>query len=105
MGRESETAMSHRNKTYKYPVDYAPLILNTNLIKPGSKIGYPYDSIWDCLDWEPIVIITTLCTTANEESLIYPSIKSWINPGQHFTSLRLCKYSQILHLSPSINSQ
>ena len=32
-------------------------------------------------DWEPTVITTTLFTTATRESLIYPSIKSWNNPG------------------------
>ena len=34
-----------------------------------SKIGYPWDSIWDHLDWEPAVITTTLCSTANGKSL------------------------------------
>ena len=35
-----------------------PLILNTNLIKRESKIGYPQNSIWDRLDWELAVITT-----------------------------------------------
>ena len=60
---------------------YTPMILNTNVIKQELKIGYPYDSIWDCLDWEPAIISTTLCSAANGESLIYPSIKSWSNTG------------------------
>ena len=46
-----------------------PLILSPNLIKRESKIGYPLNSIWDRLDLEPAVITTTLCSTANGESL------------------------------------
>ena len=46
-----------------------PLIPNTYFIKQESKIGYPLDSIWYCLDWEPAVITTTLCSTTNGESL------------------------------------
>ena len=30
--------------------------------------GYSYDSIWDRFDWEPTVITTALCATANGES-------------------------------------
>ena len=46
-----------------------PLILNTNLIKQESKVGYPQDSIWDRIDWKLAVITTTLCSTGNGESL------------------------------------
>ena len=45
-----------------------PLILNTNFIKQESKIGYLQDSIWD-LNWKLTLITTTLCSTANGESL------------------------------------
>ena len=42
-----------------------PLILNTNLIKGKSKIGYPLNRIWDLLDWKRAVITTTtLCSSA-----------------------------------------
>ena len=60
-----------------------PLILNTNLLKRKSKIGYPQDTIWDRLYWEPAVITATLCQSANGKSsgFIYPSIKSWNNAG------------------------
>ena len=78
-----------------------PLILNTDLIKLELKTGYPYNSIWDRLDWESAVITTTLCSTANGESLIYPSIKSWNNPG---VFLKLCKCSQTQHPSPRVAS-
>ena len=37
--------------------------------KTGSKIGYPYDSDWDYLDWEPAVITITLCSTTNRKNL------------------------------------
>ena len=40
-----------------------PLILNNNFTKRESKTGYPLDSIWDRLDWEPAGITTTLCST------------------------------------------
>ena len=43
---------------------YALLIMNLNLMKQGSKIGHPKDSIWDRLVWEPAVITTTLSSTA-----------------------------------------
>ena len=46
-----------------------PPIRNSNFIKRESKICYPYDSIWDRLDWELALITTTLCSTANGESL------------------------------------
>ena len=60
-----------------------PLILSTNLIKWKSKIDYPQDSIWYRFDWEPEVIATALCSTANGEShkvLYTHSKKLWNNP-------------------------
>ena len=47
-------------------------------------IGCPYDTIWDHYDWEPTVITATLCSSANLQEpsgFIYPSTKSWNNPG------------------------
>ena len=44
-----------------------PLILNTNLLKRKSKIGYPKDKIWDRLDWEPAVTTATSCSSSNEK--------------------------------------
>ena len=52
------------------------LILNIHFIKWESKIAHPLDSVWDDFDWEPPVITTTLCSTANVKSLTYISIKS-----------------------------
>ena len=48
-----------------------PLILNTNLIKQESKIGYHriQFGIQFRIDWELAVITTTLCLTDNGESL------------------------------------
>ena len=48
-----------------------------------TELGQPVSesSVWDGLDWEPNVITTTLYLTAIVESLKYPSIKSWNNPG------------------------
>ena len=58
------------------------LILNLNSIKWVWKIGYPYFSIWDRLDWERAVITTTLFSITNGGGrVIHPSIKSWNNPG------------------------
>ena len=57
-----------------------PLILNTNLIKRKSKIRYPYDTIWDRLNWEPAVIV--VCSSTNWKSLQYASIKFWNDPGK-----------------------
>ena len=46
-----------------------PLILNTDFIKWKFKIGYPQDTIWDRLDWEPAVITAKLCLSTNGKYL------------------------------------
>ena len=43
-----------------------PHLFYHSFIKQESKIGYPWDSIWDHLDWEPAVIATTLRSNTNE---------------------------------------
>ena len=57
------------NMSQNFMLPLPPLILNTDFIKLKSKMGYPWDSIWDCLGWEPAVITTTICSTTNGESL------------------------------------
>ena len=60
-----------------------PLILNTNLTKRKSRIGYLYDSIWDRLDWEPAVITAKYVHPLMERTFRFyiPSFKSWNKPG------------------------
>ena len=72
-----------------------PLILNTKFSKLESRIGYPMDLIWDCLNWELALTTITLCSTTNGECLmVYIPIHKESHL-RHFTSLKLSKCYQI----------
>ena len=80
------------------------VILDIILIKLKSKIGYPQDTISDCLDWEPAVITATYVHSLMGRALRFhitiPKVLE--QPWKHFNSLKLCKCSQIL--SPRVVS-
>ena len=50
---------------------YAPTDSEHKFNKTEIKNWLPWDAIWNHLDWEPIVITTALCLSANRESLIF----------------------------------
>ena len=83
-----------------------PLLLNINMIKQKSRIHHPRESNWGPPDWLPMVTTTILSSTATEESLniLMPIHKGLEQPLTHFTSLKLCKYSQIPHPSTRVFS-
>ena len=63
-----------------------PLILNTDFLKRESRIGCPLVSNQGPSDHKPTVITITPCSTYNSKQRvlnfhIYPSIRSWNNPG------------------------
>ena len=83
------------------------LILNTNLLIRKSKIGYPQNTIWDRLDWEPAVITATLYVhrlMGRAFRFYIPIYKVLEQTWKYFTSLKLCKCSQIPHSLPRIVS-
>ena len=61
-----------------------PLILNTNFIKRESKIGYQQVSNWNPPDWEPTYSHNhyNMFNLQYDSIFIYPSSKSWNNPGE-----------------------
>ena len=90
-----------------------PLILGRNFIKRELKNCYPYDreaavitTNWEPTEWdspylEPAVQLIirsgSLATPCNIHKVLQ---QTW----RHFTSLKLCKCSQIPHSSPRVTS-
>ena len=98
----------------------SPLLLNKNMIKRESRIGYPRDSNWGPRDWLPMVTATILSSAATEKShnililssaatekshnILTPIHKVLEQPRRRFASLKLCKCFQIPHSSTRVSS-
>ena len=82
--------------------DFASTDAEHKFSKTEIENWLPIDSIWVLLDCEPGVITSTICWTANKESLKALYIHPWsfgiILETFHFPETR-CKCSQILHQS------
>ena len=86
--------------------EMSPLLLNKNMIKRESRIGYPLDSNWGPRDWLPMVTATILSSAATEKShnILTPIHKVLEQPRRRFASLKLCKCFQIPHSSTRVSS-
>ena len=72
-----------------------PLILNTNLIKSESNIGYPWDSNWGPPDWKPAITTTNQEHAEWEFPYCKPTVQLIMGEGQ---------YKKILYTHPSLGT-